>query len=83
MYVSPERWRCGLGTALWQHSHGALQRERYTEVTLWVLEPNHLARRFYENVGFSLETEIHKAIEYGTETIRAVRYRLALTTKTT
>src|SRR5688572_18910952 len=75
MYVSPERWRCGVGTALWQHSRSFLERAGYLEVTLWVLELNDLARQFYEKAGFILEKEIHKTTERGSKTFQVVRYR--------
>src|SRR5215813_8708591 len=25
MHINPERWRCGVGTALWEHARSALQ----------------------------------------------------------
>ena len=75
MYVSPDRWRHGVGTALWEHARTSLQEAAYSEVTLWVFARNDLARRFYEKIGFQLEREIEKTLERGGETFRAVRYR--------
>jgi ribosomal protein S18 acetylase RimI-like enzyme len=81
--VNPHSWRCGVGTALWERAKSCLQSSDWSEVTLWVLEANHLARKFYEKIGFTLDTDIYKTIEYGPHKVRAVRYRLALTTETT
>jgi GNAT superfamily N-acetyltransferase len=52
IYVDPDQWSGGAGRALM----GAAERElgaRYGEATLWVLEDNARARRFYEVAGWS------------------------------
>src|SRR5215471_12510189 len=30
MYVNPERWRCGVGTALWERTKSALRQASYS-----------------------------------------------------
>lgn len=75
MYVRPEMWRRGVGSALWQFAKIQLQQDGYSEVTLWVLERNDRARHFYEKVGFTLESGTEKALERAGKTIVEVRYR--------
>ncbi|HVA87160.1 MAG TPA: GNAT family N-acetyltransferase [Candidatus Saccharimonadales bacterium] len=51
-YVLPARWRDGVGRQLVTHAVAALTQAERADVTLWVLEANDRARRFYENCGF-------------------------------
>ncbi len=74
MYVSPERWRMGVGTALWNFAKASLNLS-YSDVTLWVLESNDLARAFYAKVGFRCESDVEKLVTREGKTLRAVRYR--------
>ncbi|MEM7019803.1 MAG: GNAT family N-acetyltransferase [Pseudomonadota bacterium] len=52
IYILPEYWGQGYGEALLTQAETNLQRLGYQVVTLWVLEDNHRARRFYENRGY-------------------------------
>jgi GNAT superfamily N-acetyltransferase len=57
IYVVPEQWSTGAGRAL---MHGVLALAAsagYTDISLWVLEANERARRFYEVAGFWLTGE--------------------------
>ena len=49
LYVDPDRWRGGVGSALLRE---ALTAAGEGEVTLWVLAGNEPALRFYERFGF-------------------------------
>lgn len=51
-YVQPEWWGRGVGRLLMTHAVTALAGAGLDDVTLWVLEGNHRARRFYEACGF-------------------------------
>jgi ribosomal protein S18 acetylase RimI-like enzyme len=51
-YVRPEWWGRGVGRLLMTHAVSALAEAGLDDVTLWVLEDNHRARRFYEACGF-------------------------------
>ena len=51
-YVQPEWWGRGVGRLLMTHAVSALAGAGLDDVTLWVLEDNHQARRFYEACGF-------------------------------
>jgi GNAT superfamily N-acetyltransferase len=51
IYVDPDAWSTGAGRALIVQAEERLALE-YTEATLWVLEDNPRARRFYEVAGW-------------------------------
>lgn len=55
LYVLPELWGRGLGRELMAAALDALAGLGFEEVTLWVLEGNHRARRFYEAGGWSVD----------------------------
>ena len=50
--MEPERWRAGAGRALLAAVEHALTDAGFAEATLWVLEQNERARRFYERAGW-------------------------------
>lgn len=79
LYVSPEMWGRGAGRQLWFAVRRRLQEEGFTEVTLWVMEANFRARALYERFGFAHENAMEREVEFGSERLREVRYRLALT----
>jgi ribosomal protein S18 acetylase RimI-like enzyme len=57
LYVAPAYWS---GQAGWQLLMEVVTRataERYTSLSLWVLESNDRARRFYERAGFAVTGE--------------------------
>jgi ribosomal protein S18 acetylase RimI-like enzyme len=51
IYVSPDAWSTGAGRALIERAEARLARD-YQDATLWVLEANPRARRFYERAGW-------------------------------
>ena len=51
IYVDPDEWSRGAGRALIERAEERLAEE-YAEATLWVLEDNPRARRFYEAAGW-------------------------------
>lgn len=53
VYVRPESWRSGIGSALCRDALAALRARGATEVTLWVLRQNARARAFYARLGFA------------------------------
>jgi len=73
IYVDPDDWSTGVGRALIERAEEQLRSE-YAEVTLWVLEDNPHARRFYERAGWSLDGGRKAEARWG---VRApeVRYR--------
>ena len=57
LYVVPERWRSGVGTALHDLALERLRVRGNGEAKLWTLEENRNGRRFYENRGWTLNGE--------------------------
>ena len=53
--IRPDCWRNGFGRALCDLALGEAPRRGWVLVTLWVLNGNQRARRFYESLGFSLD----------------------------
>ncbi len=78
LYVDPARWGRGHGRVLWESCHGRMRLDGFREATLWVLEGNVRARRFYEAIGFSLEEGASKQFRGAGFSLGEVRYRRAL-----
>jgi GNAT superfamily N-acetyltransferase len=55
IYVDPSSWRSGYGRALMARTIELARAKGATSLTLWVLEKNDPARRFYESLGFALD----------------------------
>lgn len=72
LYVLPEAQGCGVGTALMAQAARILVRRRWASATVWVLEDNHLARRFYERLGGQL-LGLPKSVHYRGQRHAAVR----------
>jgi GNAT superfamily N-acetyltransferase len=54
IYVDPDAWSTGVGRALIARAEERLA-DQYEEATLWVLEDNARARRFYERAGWAAD----------------------------
>ena len=52
LYVHPNWWGNGSGTALVEQAFKQLRQKGFQEVTVWTLTRNSPARTFYEKVGF-------------------------------
>ncbi|HEV2592481.1 MAG TPA: GNAT family N-acetyltransferase [Gaiellaceae bacterium] len=73
IYVEPNAWSTGAGRALIVRSEAELAAT-WSEATLWVLEENVRARRFYERAGW--EHDGVRKLETFLETeVAEVRYR--------
>lgn len=72
IYLLPQYWNKGIGSILINWGLEELRKRGYKKVTLWVLEENLKARRFYEKVGFKQE-DLVKEICIG-KTLRECRY---------
>ncbi len=53
IYVDPAEVGTGIGRQLIEETAAALREAGFTRATLWVLEENASARRFYEKVGWT------------------------------
>jgi GNAT superfamily N-acetyltransferase len=76
LYVVPERWGRGTGTALYEAALHHLRQVGFEQATLWVLERNTLARSWYERLGWECTGE-RKPV-WPPAGIEDVRYRLSL-----
>lgn len=73
IYVDAAYWGTGIGRQLMGASMSALRREGFARVTLWVLEGNARARRFYEVAGLAPDGA-RKLLEMGTAPVPEIRY---------
>ena len=76
IYVLPEFWRRGVGRFLCEQAQNLLASRGCTSATLWVLEANLAARRFYQDMGFEPDGAT-KELALGIP-LTAVRYRKRL-----
>lgn len=77
IYVAPEHWGAGHGRVLMEHGLEELRRQGFEEATLWVLDDNPRARRFYEAAGWAIDGAEKEDDFLGTR-VREVRYRISL-----
>lgn len=76
IYLLPAHWGAGLGRRLMTATLDALGTA-YQEVTLWVLDTNDRARRFYDAGGWRTDGAAQVDTTLGLP-LRVVRYRLPL-----
>lgn len=55
IYLEPSRVGTGAGRELFEHAIGDLRERGFTAATLWVLESNERARRFYDAAGWATD----------------------------
>lgn len=72
LYLLPDYWNRGLGSKLINWGLAELEKRNYKKITLWVLEENSSARRFYEKIGFKFDGTINE-INIG-KRLNEVRY---------
>jgi GNAT superfamily N-acetyltransferase len=76
LYVHPAWWSTGTGRALMDRVLAKVSVAGYLSITLWVLEDNARARRFYERAGFAPDGTRHVLGDLGGVT--EIRYRCSL-----
>lgn len=77
IYLEPGRVGTGLGRTLFEHALADLRERGFSAVTLWVLESNERARRFYEVAGWRADgTKTNERVDC--EMRPTVRYRVEL-----
>ena len=64
IYLLPQFWNKGIGTELISWGINELIYRGYRKISLWVLEENLSARKFYEKIGFEHDDTI-KEINIG------------------
>jgi GNAT superfamily N-acetyltransferase len=77
IYVLPEAWGSGAGSALLRAGVDALRELDCRDAVLWVLEDNPRACRFYEREGWALDGARREGEHLGVRTAE-VRYRISL-----
>lgn len=78
VYVLADQWGRGAGGALCRRALRVARSQDFTAMTLWVLESNSRARRFYESMGFQCDGARKTEQLTAHFDIAEVRYRLAL-----
>jgi ribosomal protein S18 acetylase RimI-like enzyme len=76
IYVLPGFWSRGTGQALLREALRHVRTAGFATITLWVLEENARARRFYERAGFTL-TERTEALD-SLGGVTEIRYEMPL-----
>jgi GNAT superfamily N-acetyltransferase len=76
-YVLPTVWEQGVGHGLMSAAVRSLDAAGFTCATLWVLETNDRARRFYTHLGWEPDGAVRDEV-VGEAPIRDVRYRYPL-----
>jgi len=74
IYILPTYWNQGIGIELMNWGMGQLKIKGYSKATLWVLEENYNARKFYEKVGFCHDHTV-KEINIGKK-LNEIRYTI-------
>jgi GNAT superfamily N-acetyltransferase len=77
LYVAPERWRSGVGSLLLNRGEGVLAEMGFLAASLWVLEANEGARRFYEAANWHREDRTNSLSLAGVD-VTEIRYHKAL-----
>jgi GNAT superfamily N-acetyltransferase len=73
LYVSPERWRSGIGSALVKAARERLLLLGYRQAVLWVLLGNTRAEGFYEHDGWKKDGLQRVATVWGVS-VEEIRY---------
>jgi ribosomal protein S18 acetylase RimI-like enzyme len=77
IYVLPAAWGSGAGHALMAAALAALRQGGFETASLWVLEDNPRAQRFYERVGW-IESGDRREVEFLGVPITELGYRITL-----
>jgi ribosomal protein S18 acetylase RimI-like enzyme len=77
IYLLPEFWGHGLGGAMMASALGSLAAAGYQQATLWVLDSNERARRFYARGGWADDGAVKRDDSWGFP-LHEVRYRRPL-----
>ena len=72
LYILPEYTGMGIGTEAVSFAAEQIRRMGYRQISLWVLEPNIPARKFYEKLGFRPDGT--EKLSYYDRPIHLIRY---------
>lgn len=76
IYVLAKYWQAGVGLALWNAGLQFLIEQGYECLTLWVLNRNERAIRFYRKAGCLEDPGSERHLQRGGVTLEEMRYRL-------
>jgi ribosomal protein S18 acetylase RimI-like enzyme len=62
IYLLPQYWKMGIGSKLINWGINELKKRKFHNITLWVLEENTSARKFYEKIGFKHDGTVKQII---------------------
>jgi L-amino acid N-acyltransferase YncA len=74
IYLAPEAWSRGLGSALLAVAVDDLRKRGFAPLVLWVIEANARGRRFYEGAGWHPDGA-RKPIDFDGVPVDEIRYR--------
>lgn len=77
IYLLPDYWGQGLGKLMLDEVLRHFKAQPVSEVTLWVIEGNHRARRFYEIAGFRADGLKKTEVKLGSS-VALIRYAKAI-----
>lgn len=77
IYVRPDAWGSGAGRSLLVAACASLRSGGFGSATLWVLDSNERARRFYEAMGWRADGR-GKVDRRGEFELKEVRYAVSL-----
>jgi ribosomal protein S18 acetylase RimI-like enzyme len=77
LYLDPGAVGQGIGRTLFAHAVADLRQQQFSQATLWVLESNDRARRFYEIAGWAPDGA-RKSEKRPGFSLHEVRYRIQL-----
>jgi len=77
IHVAPEHWGEGVGTTLLSSTVLELRAIGLVRASLWVMERNERARRFYERHGWRSDGTERDSTRFANVSIHELRYRLA------
>jgi GNAT superfamily N-acetyltransferase len=80
IYVHPDRWGAGVGTALLDAAIRRLDDGSWEEVTLWVFRDNPRARGFYAKYGFTPDGALRRDADEDPPQVRLRRSLLGAAT---
>jgi GNAT superfamily N-acetyltransferase len=75
IYLAPEAWSRGLGSALFAAAVADLRARGFAPLVLWVIEANARGRRFYERAGWRSDGARHE-IDFDGTPVDEIRYRI-------
>ncbi|HEY2781981.1 MAG TPA: GNAT family N-acetyltransferase [Steroidobacteraceae bacterium] len=78
IYVSPQLWSTGIGRNLWHRARDRLKELGFKDVTLWVLQENARAIRFYRAAGFLPNELSQKQINRGGKNLTEIRFKTSI-----